>query len=418
MEIVLTLQYTPSIVQMQLGDIVDVFKANLPRLVGSFVSQVVSAAAEALVKGGDGERFRLPRVRCRHCGGHGFAFKSHGDGGPMKHLTTVFGDIEVPNIQIYCKACGARKRVTGLLLDVPPDARADEATGNQLALAGALTSFRNTQTIGGIFGSALDKATFWRYAQKAGGRVTFKVDPDEPPVLEADGTGIPTHGDGKRGSELKVLVQKCSDRTAEASGSRYRVAGLSVGGYIGGWDGLFGPSIKVLREMEVVYLTIDGEAEVLKALGNVNVKVQRCLWHIPHQAKYTLWEDKADKDGPEYRHVMAGVYEAVSTAYVPDEELRLLLALMRKEEVQTLIGYCDGHGMPKTAAYLRNAQYDLLTCVYNKMAGRTTSIVERVMRTVNMRVNVGKWSRKGALNINKIRLGFYYNGFLNYLRVS
>ena len=71
-----------------------------------------------------------------------------------------------------------------------------------------------------------------------------------------------------------------------------------------------------------------------------------------------------------------------------------------------------------TAAYLRNAQYDLFTCVYNKMAGRTTSIVERVMRTVNMRVNVGKWSRKGALNINKIRLGFYYNGFLNCLRVS
>ena len=35
-----------------------------------------------------------------------------------------------------------------------------------------------------------------------------------------------------------------------------------------------------------------------------------------------------------------------------------------------------------------------------------------------MRVNVGEWSRKGALNINKIRLGFYYNGFLNYLRVS
>ncbi|MGX8729313.1 MAG: hypothetical protein ACSW75_07075, partial [Lachnospiraceae bacterium] len=169
---------------------------------------------------------------------------------------------------------------------------------------------------------------------------------------------------------------------------------------------------------EVAYLTIDGETEVLKALGNVNVKVQRCLWHIPHQAKYTLWEDKADRDGPEYRHVMAGVYEAVSTAYVPDEELRLLLALTRKEEVQTLIGYCDGHGMPRTAACLRNAQYDLLTCVYNKMAGRTTSIVERVMRTVNMRVNVGKWSRQGALNINKIRLGFYYNGFLNYLRVS
>jgi len=418
MEIMLSLQYTPSTVQMQLGDIVDVFKENLPRLVGSFVSQVVSAASKALVKGCGEERFRLPRIRCAHCGGHDFAFKSHGGGSPVKHLTTVFGDIEVPNIRIYCKACGARMCVTAPLLEVPPKARADENTRNLLALAGALTSFRSTQTIGGIFGSGLDKATFWRYAQKAGEAVSFQVDPDEPPVLEADGTGIPTHGDGKRGSELKVLVQKCSDRTAEASGSRHRVAGLSVGSYIGGWDGLFAPSLEALRQMDVVYLAIDGEAETLKPLGNVNVKVQRCLWHIPHQAKYTLWEDKADRDGPEYRHVMAGIYEAVSTAYVDDGELRLLLALTRKEEVQTLIGYCDVHGMPKTAAYLRNAQYDLLTCVYDKMAGRTTSIVERVMRTVNMRVNVGKWSRKGALNINEIRLGFYYNGFLNYLRVS
>ncbi len=400
MEITLHFQYTPSNVQMQLGDIVDVFKENIPRLVESFVSQVVSRAAEALVKGGGEERFRLPDIRlpdirCHGCGGHDFAFKSHGSAGAMKHLTTVFGDIEVPNIRIYCKACGARMCVTGPLLEVAAKARADENTRNQLALAGALTSFRNTHTIGGIFGSNLDKATFWRYAQKAGESVSFRVDPDEPPVLEADGTGIPTHGDGKRGSELKVLVQKCSDRTAEASGSQCRVAGLAIGSYIGGWDGLFEPSLEALAKMETVYLTVDGDAEVLRPLGNVNVKVQRCLWHIPRQAKYTLWEDKADRDGPEYRHVMAGIYEAVSTAYVEDAEFRLLLALTRRQEVQTLMEYCDGHGMSKTAAYLRNAQYDLLTCVYDRMAGRTTSIVERVMRTVNMRVNVGKWSKRG-----------------------
>ena len=33
------------------------------------------------------------------------------------------------------------------------------------------------------------------------------------------------------------------------------------------------------------------------------------------------------------------------------------------------------------------------------------------MRTVNLRVNVGKWSTKGALNDIKIRLAYYYNGF-------
>jgi len=32
------------------------------------------------------------------------------------------------------------------------------------------------------------------------------------------------------------------------------------------------------------------------------------------------------------------------------------------------------------------------------------------MRTVNMRINVGKWSIEGALNATKIRLAYYYNG--------
>ena len=36
---------------------------------------------------------------------------------------------------------------------------------------------------------------------------------------------------------------------------------------------------------------------------------------------------------------------------------------------------------------------------------------QRVMRTVNMRVSVSKWSIAGALNVTKVRLAYYYNGF-------
>jgi len=28
-----------------------------------------------------------------------------------------------------------------------------------------------------------------------------------------------------------------------------------------------------------------------------------------------------------------------------------------------------------------------------------------------MRINYGKWSERGALNVKKIRLAYYYNGF-------
>jgi hypothetical protein len=51
------------------------------------------------------------------------------------------------------------------------------------------------------------------------------------------------------------------------------------------------------------------------------------------------------------------------------------------------------------------------TAIENRLNGKTTSKVKRVMRTVNMRVNVGKWSAAGALNVTKIRLAYYYNGF-------
>ena len=53
----------------------------------------------------------------------------------------------------------------------------------------------------------------------------------------------------------------------------------------------------------------------------------------------------------------------------------------------------------------------MFTAFRNKLEGQTTSKVERVMRTVNMRIKIGKWSTNGALNAIKVRLAHYYNGF-------
>ncbi len=53
----------------------------------------------------------------------------------------------------------------------------------------------------------------------------------------------------------------------------------------------------------------------------------------------------------------------------------------------------------------------MFTAFEKKLNGRTTSLVERVMRTVNLRIDVGKWSTSGALNALKVRLSYYYNDF-------
>ena len=68
-------------------------------------------------------------------------------------------------------------------------------------------------------------------------------------------------------------------------------------------------------------------------------------------------------------------------------------------------------GYIKTYQYLLNAKPDMFSAFEKKLNGKTTSLVERVMRTVNLRINVGKWSTAGALNALKVRLAYYYNGF-------
>ena len=84
----------------------------------------------------------------------------------------------------------------------------------------------------------------------------------------------------------------------------------------------------------------------------------------------------------------------------------------RKEQrLSELISYCRQQGWSYCVTYLENAAPDMFSGLLNRLQGRTVSLVERVMRTVNMRINVGKWSIEGALNATKIRLAYYYNGF-------
>ena len=82
----------------------------------------------------------------------------------------------------------------------------------------------------------------------------------------------------------------------------------------------------------------------------------------------------------------------------------------KRKRLEEGIKDCIEKGYRHTAAYLENAKPDMFTAIEKRLSVKTTSKVERVMRTVNMRVNVGKWSTAGALNVTKIRLAYYYNG--------
>jgi len=96
---------------------------------------------------------------------------------------------------------------------------------------------------------------------------------------------------------------------------------------------------------------------------------------------------------------------------VEEEEVIQEMIASKTKRLEKVIAYCQKKECKATVAYLQNARADLFTALGNRLQGKTTSKVERLFRTVNMRINVGKWSTDGGLNVTKIRLAYYYNGF-------
>jgi len=291
--------------------------------------------------------------------------------------------IELQQLQVQCKHCGSKMNITRKLLGMEPMKRIASAVYRKLGLLGALTSFRVAEKIGGMFGWAVDKMTIWNAVQKTASEIDFKLDPKELPHGEADGTGIGIKGIAKRGKELKVFIQYIK-------GGGVRIAGLDIGNYNGSWDKLFQNSIEVFKSFSQFL----------------------CLWHLPHQAKYVLWQDAVKRKSADWLYVISELMEICAIRpFVDCQQTIERMVESKRKRLDEIIKYCREQGYTRTVSYLENARPDMFTAVEKRLNGKTTSKVERVMRTVNMRASVSKWSKAGALNVTKVRLAYYYNGF-------
>jgi len=328
--------------------------------------------------------------------------------GKNTKITTLIQVVFLRQFQVQCKSCGHKFFITRPLLGLKKRSRILPEFIKKLGLIGALTTFRVSEKITKIFGIKLDKMTIWRSVQKTAKDIEFNIDPEEEAVGEADGTGIPIIGIKQRGQEMKVFVQHKKDRGV-------RIAGLSIGKYDKGWDKLFKPLIPNLKKFKKFLLITDGDDSILKSIKDiVQIKFQRCLWHIPHQLKYVLWKDKAARKSDKWLYVLGEILcicTIKSIQYEDREDVIEKMIMSKEKQLDALVEYCKGKGLKNCAVYLQNAKSDMFTGIRNRLNGKTTSHAERVMKTINYRINVGKWSPEGALNVNKIRLAYYYNGF-------
>jgi hypothetical protein len=393
-------QFEVQLKDSTLSSILAAFAELLSQLLTDFFQKVLVGYGEYIMT------LRKKPFSCKCCGNdEKFTWKTKH--GKETKILTIYRWVELRQLQVLCKECGHKFYITRTLLGIEPNKRIPTEIYRKLGLLGSLTTYRVAEKIGGMFGWAVDKMTVWNCVQKTASEIEFKLDGNELPQGEADGTGVGIKGIAKRGKELKVFVQY------KKSGG-VRVAGLDIGNYNGSWDNLFKRSIEVFKGFRRQFLLItDGDTSILDSLkGKVKITVQRCLWHIPYQAKYVLWQDKVKHKSSEWLYVVSELMEICAIRpYVDCKKTIGTMISSKEKRLEVVMEHCRQKGYKHTVSYLENARPDLFAAVEKRMNGKTTSKVERLMRTVNMRANVSKWSEAGALNVTKIRLAYYYNGF-------
>lgn len=144
------------------------------------------------------------------------------------------------------------------------------------------------------------------------------------------------------------------------------------------------------KELRLSGLVHDGDID----FSGCAPHVQRCLWHLPHQLKHFLWDD-----GVPYEQ----------RAPLVDELIQILFSSKRSEEMKqrysAFMEKLNEKGFQKSYTHLKNAENELTTSRDYNFDYHTTSPIEREMREINRRAEIGvRWSVKGVENLLRVKM--------------
>lgn len=160
----------------------------------------------------------------------------------------------------------------------------------------------------------------------------------------------------------------------------------------------------------------DGERGLPEALAKLAGNVQRCTWHLTHQLRFALYDDKVKK--PEQKPHLDEL-ATILAINVPVDSLKPVDPEKRAEVEQKmmksaaamdqLIGVLNQAGHTHAATYLQKAQsqsfswlsFWLQSGIYCE---RTTSYLERLMREIGRRLKkiAFGWKPEGAAQMTRL----------------
>ncbi len=340
---------------------------------------------------------------CTGCGSRQ-GFRRRGSRPKPRRVTTACGKVAFSSQQLGCRSCGRRFAPAAELLGLRPHQRRTKALSQLAAsLAVEVAYAKASRLLAELAGPSVSARSIRRDViamapERVGPEVT------EVPILLLDGTGERA-GEKKGGVALHLAIGLVSRRR---NGNRVSVEARLLGATVGeGWS-VMGDLLAGLRPGLVL---VDGEEELsaLAADRFEGVPVQRCLWHLARGVyRAARYNDRASEQlADDFRRQLEAL---LSSAYA-DGDLEAAQAAYAE-----LIDDTEGCGAMAAAAHLRGAGTEVFTFLTHPAAGRLlfgdkgraelgTGVLERVMREMNRRTDVGvRWSVEGVRAILMVKL--------------
>lgn len=304
-------------------------------------------------------------------------------------LNTSRGRIKVVVQQVRCKCCGRTFRPLNERIGLARTQRfSDELIDKALRLAVQMSYTRSASVIKLLTEGTISAEGLRQQVARKAALLRWHYPSAKDTVL-IDSTKVKS-GTKQRGRSVYMAIKaKPGAQVAGRPSIEKRVLHLHVG------DSQ--PLKNWLSRASVKRLVHDGGEQ----LADHAVFTQRCQWHLVYQLKHYLWQDGvAFENRAEYQKQLKHIL------YDPNQgqsRMKHFIKQLDQKNLKTSSGHLQA-AEPETFMNIKEPGFTFCT----------TSPIEREMRELNRRADVGaRWSDRGIENVLKVLFDYRLNPMVN-----
>jgi len=315
-----------------------------------------------------------------------------------RYLKTSIGKLKIPLLQVTCHDCGKTFSPFSRLFGIPYRKRLSRELEQKIVKNVIELSYNKSSiNINDLLDIKVSKQTIHRVVQRYGKEALILRTGAPIRQLQVDSTKV-NAVNNERGINLHVAL---SIGTRTMKGKRTYVSKELVEIEVNEQPEKIK---KILKKHPVELLIVDGHSGLESFIKeqNLNINVQRCLWHLPRTLSHSLYLDGL----PLYQRR----YWAKSFLPIIYDDIDLEQRIKKYDEFSIIL---NQNGYDHAYQYIINAKVESFTCFklpIENREDRTISIVERQMREIKRRFKNGSiWSKKGIENLIKLKLIYLFS---------